>query len=178
MALFETKIYGNSGFAGLFTFWCGYKNRIKTWVLLMPGLLFLLSSTITIHLLGYYQIVYCVALGISLFLWALPFLVMSFADDRKISFQNFYISFSIIGVVLTIIAGIASMLPCYDLTSGVVTKVHVEKLEDRIVVTGEGVRKTSYFISDYVKKNPLLCYTNKENGFKVPYQEWRICDGN
>jgi hypothetical protein len=178
MALFETKIYGNSGFAGLFTFWCGYKNRLKTWVLLMPGLLFLLSSFLVIHLLDYYQIVYCVAFGISMLIWALPFLVMSFADDRKEAFENFYISFSVIGVALAFIAGTASFLPCYETTSGVVVKVHVEKLEDRIVVTGEGVRKTSYFISDYVKKNPLLCYTNKENGFKVPYQEWRICDGN
>lgn len=164
--------------SGLFTFWCGYKNRIKTWVLLMPGLLFLLSSTLTIYLLGYHQIVYCVALGISLLIWALPFLIMPFADDRKISFQNFYISFSVLGCALTFIACIASILPCYELTSGVVTEVNVEKLEDRIVVTGGGIRKTSYFISDYVKKNPLLCYTNKENGFKMPYQEWRICDGN
>jgi hypothetical protein len=113
-----------------------------------------------------------------MFLWALPFLVMSFADDRKETFQNFYISFSVIGIALTLIAGIASILPCYETTSGVITKVRVEKLEDRIVVTGGGASETSYLISDYVKKNPILCYVTRENGFKTSYKDWRICDGN
>jgi hypothetical protein len=103
---------------------------------------------------------------------------MSFADGRKQDYAGLYAPLWFLGVALVLIAGIASLFPIYETTSGVETKVHVEKLEDRITVKIDGTTVTSYFISDYTMEKPVLCYTDRETGFRVSHRYWRICNGN